>query len=327
MRPAILGLSGTRLDAGECALLEASPPAGIILFARNIADPAQLGSLTAELRAILPHGAVLMVDQEGGRVARLRPPYWRTHPAAAALGLLPDRQAERAAWLSGALIGHECAEIGLDVVTAPVLDVRSPGADPVIGDRAFAADPAIVAKLGAAFADGLLAAGIQPVGKHVPGHGRATADSHEVLPRLAAPTPSDLAPFRALAPRLPWLMTAHILYRDLDPERPATLSPTIIARLIRGELAFDGVLVSDDLTMRALSGEQAVLARAAIEAGCDLALSCAGDLATNAAILAALPPMTEATARRLAAAASMALNARQPLDAADLDAQRDRHLA
>ena len=308
MRPAILGLSSTTLADDERALLRSHPPAGIILFARNIASPDQLARLVADLRTILLPEAVLMIDQEGGRVARLRPPHWPAHPPAATYATAPDPV--QAARTAGALIGRTCAEAGFDVVTAPVLDVPARGADPVIGDRAFATDPATVITLAAAFANGLLEAGIQPVGKHVPGHGRATADSHAALPELDAPTPSDLAPFAALAAHLPWLMTAHVLYRDLDPNHPATLSSLIIDRLIRGQLTFDGVLVSDDLAMNALSGPPAARARAAIQAGCDLALSCAGDPAANAAILASLPPITEAARRRMSQAAAQARTAR-----------------
>ena len=335
MRPAIIGLSGTSIDADERALLRACPPAGIILFARNVATTDQLRSLTDDLHALLPKGAIVLVDQEGGRVARLRPPHWRGHPPAAALGRLHDpAHADQAAFCTGALIGLDCAAAGIDVVAAPVLDVLAVGADPIIGDRAFATDPHTVTRLGGHVIDGLLAAGIQPVGKHVPGHGRASVDSHASLPELDAPSAADLAPFAALAQSLAWLMTAHILYRDLDPDRPATLSPTIIDRLIRGELAFDGVLVTDDLAMGALAGNtrsptgtQADRARAAIDAGCDLALCCDGDLATNAAILDALSTISERSSRRLRAAADLARRSRVPLDVDRLDAQREALLA
>ena len=321
MRPAILGLSSTVLTAQERTLLQTRPPAGIILFRRNIDTPDQLSLLMADLRTVLFPQAILMVDQEGGRVARLRPPHWPAHPPAAAY-----RTAD-AARAGGALVGLDCATAGFDVAAAPVLDVPAPGADPVIGDRAFGTDPGTVTTLASAFAAGLLEAGIQPVGKHVPGHGRATADSHAALPELDRPTQADLAPFAALAAQLPWLMTAHIRYRDLDPDRPATLSPLIIDRLIRGELAFRGVLVSDDLAMGALSGTAPDRAAAAIRAGCDLALSCAGDLAENAAILEALPPITEAARRRMAEASSLAAGARRPLDPTELRRRRDAPIA
>ena len=305
MKAAIIGLAGPELGVEEAALLRRARPAGVILFARNITTPLVLLRLIADLRALLPEEAVLMIDQEGGRVARLRPPHWRAHPPAAALGRLYARAPEaglRAAFLHGALIGAEGTAFGLDVITAPVLDLAYPGAHEVIGDRAFSADPAIVAALGAAMAAGLMAAGAQPVMKHIPGHGRARADSHVTLPVVAdADFAADFAPFAANA-ALPWAMTAHILYPALDPDRPATLSPTIIARVIRGApIGFAGVLVSDDLAMRALAGAPGELAIAALAAGCDLALHCTGVLAETASLLEACPEVTELAAGRLAA--------------------------
>ncbi len=328
-RAAVVGIAGTALAAEEAALFRAVPPAGIILFRRNVEEPAQLRALTAALREVLPAGAVLMVDQEGGRVARLRPPHWRAHPSAARIGELhaTDRGAgRRAAWLTGALIGRDCAEAGLDTVCAPVLDLRFPGAHDVIGDRSFGPDPDAVAALGRAMADGLLAAGIQPVGKHAPGHGRAEADSHLALPVVrAADLAPDCVPFIANAD-LPWLMTAHILYERLDPDRPATLSPGIIARVIRGTIGFQGVLVTDDLTMRALAGEPGGLAGAAIAAGCDVALHCSGELAASEAVLLAVPPVPPATASRLAVAGALAAGRRSAFDAEAFAAERDRLL-
>ncbi len=291
------------LSQDEVELLRVGQPAGVILFGRNVRDPGQLRQLTAALRAVLPEHAVLMVDQEGGRVARLRAPGWAAHPTAAAIGGAYARNAAdgmRAAWLTGALIGAECAAAGLDVVTAPVLDVPVPGADGVIGDRAYAGDPSAVAALGQAMAEGLLAGGVQPVGKHVPGHGRAGADSHHALPELDDVSETDLAPFRANA-WLPWMMTAHVRYRALD-DAPATVSARVIAEVIRGRIGFDGVLVSDDLAMQALTGTPAQRALAALAAGCDLALYCSGDMAANQALLKAVPPLEAAALRRLIAA-------------------------
>ena len=189
MKAAIVGIAGPDLTSDEAALFRAQPPAGVILFARNIVDPPRLATLVAALRRVLPASAVLMVDQEGGRVARLRPPHWRAHPPAAALGALFGRSEAdglRAAWLNGALIGLDCAAAGFDVAAAPVLDLGLPGAHAVIGDRALAEDPTVVGRLGGAVAAGLLAAGVQPVVKHVPGHGRARLDSHLALPTVAA---------------------------------------------------------------------------------------------------------------------------------------------
>ena len=213
MKAAIVGLAGPQLAPAEVDLLRAYPPAGIILFARNIQDPAQLRALMGDLRRVLVPGSVLMVDQEGGRVARLRPPHWRAHPPAARIGALfgADPAAGlRAAWLTGALIGRDCRDAGFDVACAPVLDLRYRGAHDVIGDRAFAAAPGAVARLGRALAQGLLAAGVQPVMKHAPGHGRARADSHLELPRVEAnDLAADIVPF-GLNVDMPWAMTAHI---------------------------------------------------------------------------------------------------------------------
>ncbi len=272
-----------------------SPPAGVILFGRNIIDPLQLSRLTAGLRAALPPDAVLMVDQEGGRVARLRPPHWASHPAAGHIGALYERRAEageRAAWLHGAAIGAECRASGFDMVAAPVLDLAVPDQDRVIGDRSFGADPAAVVTLGLAMADGLRAGGVIPVAKHAPGHGRARVDSHLGLPRVAAHGPgwfADIAPFRQTARQIRCMMTAHILYEGLDDTRPATLSPIVVQSVIREAIGFDGLLLSDDLAMNALQGAPLARAEAALAAGCDIALYCPGDAAGNAAILASLP--------------------------------------
>jgi beta-N-acetylhexosaminidase len=292
----------------------------VILFARNVQSPAQLRALTTNLRRELPPNAVLMVDQEGGRVARLRPPHWRTHPPAAKLRTL------RAAWLTGALIGLQCGEAGFDVVAAPVLDLAIPGASTAIGDRAFAEDPATVARLGRAYAAGLLAAGVQPVVKHAPGHGRARVDSHLALPRVEANhLDADILPF-ALNTDLPWAMSAHIVYPAWDPALPATLSPAVIGAIIRGRIGFEGVLVTDDIAMKALSGTPADLALQALAAGCDVALYCSGELAPTADLLERCPPLTASALARLAAARSLAARRRIPLDEAALVTERDRLL-
>ena len=327
MRPkaAIVGLPGPELDRRSAALLREIPPAGVILFGRNIENPAQLDRLVASLRAVLPASAVLMVDQEGGRVARLRPPHWRAHPSARLVGALAPGHALRAAWLTGALIGIDCAAAGLDVVCAPVLDLAIPDMSDVVGDRGFGIVPALVAALGRQMAEGLLAAGLQPVMKHVPGHGRARVDSHLELPVVPGGLTADLAPFRRNR-RLPWAMTAHILYPALDPVHPATLSAEIIARWIRGRIGFDGVLVSDDLAMHALSGTPAGRAAAALEAGCDLAMYCAGDHDATAAVLHASTPLTAAAEMRLRRARNLAHIRRKTLDAASLAAERDQLL-
>lgn len=303
MKPVILGVSGAALTAAEAALFRAGQPAGAILFGRNVVDPAQLSALMADLRAVLPTDAVLMVDQEGGRVARLRPPHWAAHPPAGAIAALHDRDpaaAERAAWLHGAAIGAECRAAGFDVVAAPVLDLAVAGQDKVVGDRSFGADPAAVARLGLAMARGLEAGGVVPVAKHAPGHGRARVDSHTSLPRVAASGPewsADIAPFRALAGLLPCMMTAHILYEGMDDTHPATQSRRVIQTVIREAIGFQGILFSDDLAMQALAGTPLDRAQRALAAGCDIALFCPGDAEGNRAILDALPDAPDLAAR------------------------------
>jgi beta-N-acetylhexosaminidase len=325
IKAAIIGIAGPVLAVEEAAMLRAGRPAGVILFARNIVDRGQLRQLVADLRGVLPAGAVLMVDQEGGRVARLRPPHWLAHPAAGALGALheADRAAGlRAGYLTGALIGLDSGEAGFDVVCAPVLDLRRAGADAVVGDRAYGETAAVVAGMARAVAAGLLAAGVQPVGKHAPGHGRAAVDSHLALPVVRGDDlGADLAPFAANTD-LAWMMTAHILYPAWDAARPATLSPVVIGEVIRGRIGYSGLLVSDDLAMRALSGTPAERAVAALAAGCDIALYCPGDASGSAAVLEAVPPLTSSAATRLAAAAALARHRRLPLDRAALLAER-----
>ena len=303
-RAAIIGLSGLALTGEEAALLRRHPPAGVILFARNIAAPAELRALTAAIRDILGAQAPILVDQEGGRVARLKPPHWEAFPPAAALEGAPA-PAIRA---NALLMGRACVGMGLDVVCAPVLDLRLPGAHGVIGDRAVSAAPAETARVGAQWVAGLQAAGAIPVMKHIPGHGRALADSHHELPRVAAAAAdlaADIAPFRALAASGAWAMTAHVLYEAWDAARPATISPSVINDIIRREIGFDGVLVTDDLAMGALQGASGDLAAAALSAGCDLVLHCTGRLADSARLLAACPPLSDRGAARMAAAAAI----------------------
>jgi beta-N-acetylhexosaminidase len=325
-RAAIVGIGGPVLLAEEAALFRAFPPAGVILFARNVQDPAQLAALIASL----PPGADVMVDQEGGRVARLRPPHWRAHPPAAALGRLftvDPGAGLRAAWLTGALIGLSCGAAGFTIAVTPVLDISVPGAHDVIGDRALAEHPVDVARLGRAVANGVLAAGVIPVGKHAPGHGRVRVDSHLLLPKVAeSDLTADMRPF-ALNADLPWMMTAHIVYEALDPVLPATLSAAVIGGVIRGRIGFEGVLVTDDLAMKALSGAPADLAVQALAAGCDIALYCSGDFTLTEALLEACPEVTAAAARRLRTGRAAAATRRLTLDPAGLATERDRLLA
>ena len=305
-RAAVVGLAGPRLDPAERELLLALPPAGVILFQRNCEDRIQLQALTDEIHALggtrrLP----VLIDQEGGRVMRLRPPEWRSLPSARDLGRLAraDPTAGREATrLAGRLVAHDLREVGIDIDCAPVLDVASPDMTDAIGSRSFAAEPTLVAELGRAFADGLLAGGVAPVVKHLPGHGRATVDSHLSLPRVEATAwelaSGDFAPFAALC-GLPFAMTAHVVFTALDPERPATTSPTLIARTIRGALGVQGLLFSDDLAMQALNGDLADRALAALAAGCDLALFCPGRIDETRAVLQAVPPLAPSLLARL----------------------------
>ncbi len=322
---AIVGLSGPELAPAEADLLRAHAPLGVILFRRNIVSGAQLGRLVAAVRGVLPTGGLLMVDQEGGRVARLRPPQWMAHPPAAWIGRLHERDPAagvRAAWLTGALIGADCLQAGFDVVAAPVLDRHVAWAHDVIGDRALGSDPRAIATLGRAIACGLLAAGVQPVAKHVPGHGRAVSDSHVAMPELDRIEPDDLEPFRLLA-WLPWMMTAHIRFREEDPANPATLSRAILQGVVRGRLGFDNLLMSDDLAMHALSGPAGARAVAALEAGCDVALHCSGEFEETADVLKRVRPLDPPALHRLAAARATVAQHRRPLDVRMLAAERE----
>jgi len=326
-RAAIVGIAGPLLSPEEADLFRSHPPAGVILFSRNVQDPDQLERLTSALRTVLPADAELMVDQEGGRVARLRPPHWRSHPPAAAIGAVFDREPEaglRVAWLTGALIGEDCRRAGFTVAAAPVLDLAVPGATEAIGDRAFGQHPAAVARLGRELAAGLLAACVVPVGKHAPGHGRARVDSHLALPRVTDDLlETDIQPF-ALNGDLPWMMTAHIVFEAFDAVLPATLSAAVIEQVIRGRISYKGVLVTDDLAMKALSGEPADLARRALAAGCDVALYCAGDLAATERLLRTCPGLTVPARERMQAARALAGRCRIALDPAALADERAR---
>lgn len=281
LKPVILGIEGPALRPQEQELLRAHQPRGIILFSRNIQDKPQLARLMADLKNSLPDDAVFMVDQEGGRVARLKPPHWPALPPAATL------KTQDEAFAHGQALGRMVKEAGFTCTAAPVLDIRVPGASDVIGDRAITGDAATVGRLGGAIAQGILAEGILPVMKHLPGHGRALVDSHIALPHVPILTQDDLLPFKENN-KLPWAMTAHVVYEQYDPLHPGTLSPVVIRELIRERIGFKGVLVSDDLAMGALSGTPVQRAQQALSAGCDIALYCPGDFAGNRAILESL---------------------------------------
>ena len=305
-RPAILGLAGPAITTEERALFQKSPPLGFILFARNCVEPEQLRALTTELRALFPGRRVpILVDQEGGRVQRLRPPHWGALPPARRIGDLFRRdpgRAERAAAALATAIAADLREVGIDVDCAPVLDLAFPDTTEAIGDRSFGGDPEMVARLGARFCEALRAAGVLPVIKHLPGHGRARVDSHHRLPYIEAPLAelerTDFVPFRRCR-GVPLAMTAHVVVTAVDGERPATHSPVVLQRLVRGRIGFSGILLSDDLAMNALSGDPAARARRALAAGCDVALYCPGDPAANAAVLEALAPAGDELLARL----------------------------
>jgi len=299
----ILGCSGEHLTASERDFFAGADPLGFILFRRNCGSPDQLRDLVDSLRGCVGRDdAPILIDQEGGRVARLRPPHWRRYPSAARLASLPDPSAAEAARLGARLIADDLARIGITVNCLPVLDLPTSGADPIIGDRAYGEDPERVARLAGAVCAGLLDGGVLPVLKHTPGHGRARVDSHYACPRVETSfeelVRTDFAPFRALA-AMPWAMTAHIVYSAIDPTAPATLSRRVVAEIIRGEIGFDGVLVSDDLSMRALGGGLGERTRRALDAGCDLALHCNGDPDEMQEVVAAARPISQLTAARL----------------------------
>ncbi|MBJ3776516.1 beta-N-acetylhexosaminidase [Acuticoccus mangrovi] len=317
--PLIVGLAGTGLGEAECAFLARVRPFGLILFRRNLGTAEAIATLIAEAKAA-SGASLVFVDQEGGRVQRLRPPLAPRYPAAAVIGALHRRDpaaGRRAAFLAGRLIAADLLPFGFNAPCLPVADVPVPGAHDVIGDRAYGAEPERVAILAGAAAEGVLSVGALPVVKHIPGHGRAFADSHLSLPVVdasRAALDADFAPFRALA-AMPAAMTAHVVYTALDASRPATLSPTVVGDTIRGEIGFDGLLMTDDISMGALTGDIGENAAAAIAAGCDCVLHCNGDLGEMERIAAALPPMGEAAARRLAACE--AVLGREPGDLAD----------
>ncbi len=280
---AIYGCAGLELSAQERDFFRQTQPWGFILFARNISDSVQIKVLIEQLREVVSDVPIL-IDQEGGRVARLKPPHWHQRLPAARFGLLYGQNPEsarEATYLNARLIAHDLASLGINVDCLPVLDVPVPGAHDVIGDRAFAIDPATVIELGKAQIEGLMDGGVLPVMKHIPGHGRAGSDSHLALPRVSATaeelSASDFVTFRSLD-HCPIAMTAHVVYESIDPQRPATTSPKVIRDVIRGEIGFDGLLMSDDLSMKALDGPLSVRAKAAQFAGCDLVLHCNGDM-------------------------------------------------
>jgi beta-N-acetylhexosaminidase len=327
----ILGCAGPRLTAEERALFGAARPWGLILFKRNVEDPAQVANLIQEFRvAVGRPGAPVFVDQEGGRVQRLQPPQWPAYPPAAKYGEIYARdpgQGLIAARMGAELIAADLIAVGINADCLPVADLRRPEGHDVIGDRAYGVDPSSVAKLARAAADGLLAGGVLPVLKHIPGHGRARADSHKELPvveaTLAELDRTDFESFRLLND-LPMAMTAHVVYAALDKGRPATTSPAVIGEVIRRRIGFGGLLITDDLSMNALSGSLGERAEAAFAAGCDMALHCNGRLAEMREVVAAAPALAGEAARRAAAAVARLRPATKP---GNLDEARGRFSA
>ncbi|MDE3177438.1 MAG: beta-N-acetylhexosaminidase [Pseudomonadota bacterium] len=309
MRAFVCGVAGARLLAEERAFLRETQPWGLILFKRNVESREQLRALTSEFRAAVGRHAPVLIDQEGGRVQRLGPPLWSAYPAAARFEAeLGGARAEEAVRLTMRLIAQDLREVGVDVDCAPVLDVADEATHAVIGTRAYARDPARVASLGRAAMAGLMAGGVAPVVKHIPGHGRARADSHLELPVVAASRAElerDFAAFRALSDA-PAAMTAHVVYSAIDPTAPCTTSAKMIGEIVRGEIGFDGLLFSDDLSMKALGGAFEARARAAFAAGVDIALHCNGDLNEARPVADASPPLA---GRALARAEAMMASA------------------
>lgn len=338
MTPAILGLSGLTLTDDERAFFRDADPAGYVLFARNAQDREQVRALTDELRSI--HGRdrlFVCVDQEGGRVARMKPPVWPKYPPGEVFDRLYDlapASAIEAARLNAQALGLDLAEAGITVDLHPMLDVRQPGAHDIVGDRALGSDPMRVAALGRAILDGFARVGVAGCIKHMPGHGRAMADSHKELPTVTASAQElelDLAPFRTLAAGATIGMTAHVRYTAWDAENAGTLSPFVVGEVIRRHIGFDGLLMSDDLDMEALSGSVPQRAAGAIAAGCDLALNCWAKMDDMIGIANLLPALDERGAARLARAlggtAPMTDTGPAAFDHADLLARRDALLA
>ena len=330
MTPAIFGLAGLALTDDERAFFREADPAGYILFGRNVQDRAQVRALIEELRAI--HGRerlLISIDQEGGRVARMKPPEWEPFPpgeAFARLWRVAPASAIEAARANAEALGHDLAEVGITVDYTPLLDVRQPGAHDVIGDRAFGTEPMQVAALGRAVLDGLARAGIAGCIKHMPGHGRACADSHKELPTVEADEAeleTDLEPFRTLR-NAPIGMTAHVRYTAWDAENPGTLSPVVIKEVIRGRIGFSGLLLTDDIDMEALAGSVPERAERAIAAGCDIVLNCWAKMDDMVGIAERLPVISNMAQKRLDHALSGTEVVQQGSETAHAGAERAR---
>lgn len=333
MKPVIYGLSGPELTADERAFFKDADPLGYILFKRNCVDRAQMRALTDSLRALSGRADLpILIDQEGGKVARMQPPEWPAFPAGPAFDALYDVapvSAIEAAMANAQALGMMLAEVGVNVDCMPLLDVRHPETTPAVGDRTFGGDPMRVAALGRAVIDGLTRAGVVSVVKHMPGHGRGRVDSHYALPRVSVDADAlevDIAPFAALKDA-PMGMTCHVVFDAWDKERPATLSPTVIRDIVRGRIGFDGLLMTDDIDMKALSGSAGEKAAAALAAGCDVALDCWARMDEMVEIAGRIDDATPDCLRRLDRAMAMVAGPREDNDFAGLLAKRDALLA
>ncbi|MCA0978121.1 beta-N-acetylhexosaminidase [Qipengyuania flava] len=333
MTPAIFGIAGPELSADERAFFKEADPAGYILFGRNCIDRQQMRRLTDDLKAI--HGRdrlIVSIDQEGGRVARMKPPEWPKYPAGEAFSRLFEiapASAIEAARVNAEAIARELALVGVTVDFHAPFDVRRPETDDVIGDRALGSEPMQVAALGRAVLDGMAKAGVAGCLKHMPGHGRATMDSHKELPVVTASDAeleTDIAPFRELAGH-PLGMSAHIVFTAWDDSNPATLSDTVIAEIIRGRIGFDGLLLTDDIDMQALEGTIPDRGAAALAAGCDIILNCWANMDDQRQIAERFPDMAEKTAQRLDRVHSAMGDQPDEIETADLIAKRDALLA
>ena len=323
-RALILGCAGKSLSAEEAAFFRDVRPWGFILFKRNIGTPEEVRALTDALRGCIGSDtAPILIDQEGGRVQRMGPPHWPAYPAGGRYGRL-NGSAATIARLGARLIAHDLAEVGINVDCAPVLDVPAPGSHDIIGDRAYGTDPDAVAEIGRAVAEGLMAGGVLPVVKHMPGHGRAACDSHHDLPIVDASLDSlvaqDFRPFRALAD-MPMAMSAHVVFTAIDPERPATQSREVIRTVIRGAIGFDGLLMTDDLSMHALTGTFRDRTQAAFDAGIDVGLHCNGVMDEMRAVAEAAPLLAGRAAERAGAALARLDPAGDGLDVPEARAQ------
>ncbi len=326
----ILGCSGPELTAEETAFFRRVKPWGFILFARNVETPDQVRKLVDALRDTVGRAdAPVLIDQEGGRVQRLGPPHWRRFPPGRAYGDLAgnDPLLRREITRLGArLLAHDLAGLGINVDCVPVLDVPDPHGHEIIGDRAYGQTPEEVAVLGRAAAEGLIAGGVLPIVKHIPGHGRAKADSHLELPVVDASRADldarDFAPFKALSD-MPMAMTAHVIYSAVDPAQPATTSKAVMRQVVRGAIGFDGLVMSDDLSMKALSGGFASRARASRVAGCDVVLHCNGSMAEMKPVVDGAGELKGKAAVRAKAALARLPRTVEPFDAAEGRARFD----